>query len=122
MKLRKVYGKFGKPDRFYIDHREVDEAEFEAVCEAERPKYDVSSGDGNRPWSKPIQSDALAVHPKQIKAVMDRNARHGLHIDYNGEDGRPILKDRDQRKRLIQVEREHAIPKLVDHDGGYGDG
>ncbi len=52
---------------------------------------------------KPIRSDALAVHPKQIKQVLARNKRHGLSIPYDRE-GRPVFTDPNQRKKLCKIE------------------
>lgn len=51
----------------------------------------------------PIRSDALAVHPKQIKQVLARNKRHGLTIPYDRE-GRPVFTDPNQRKKLCKIE------------------
>ncbi len=70
---------------------------------------------------KPLASDALAVHPAQIEEVMERNRRHGLYTEYDKE-GRPVLKSRDERRRLMHVESEAMGKKIVDHNGGYGDG
>lgn len=107
-------------ERYYMDAREVTRDEFERAFAEERALLPVVEEDpscqGNRPWSKPILSDALAVHPDQIKDVMERNARHGIHVNYHPDDGRPILPDRDARRRLMRLERCH------DNQGGYGDG
>ena len=51
----------------------------------------------------PLKSDALAVHPKQIAAVKERNKRHGLSIDYDRH-GRPVFTDAGQRKKLMKIE------------------
>lgn len=117
MKFRTV-GLTGR-ERYYIDAREVTREEFERTYQQERSRLPVIDEDpsveGNRPWSRPIHSDALAVHPEQIPEVMDRNARHGLHVHYDN-DGCPVLVSRDQRRRLMKIERCH------DNQGGYGDG
>lgn len=87
-------------------------SEFTRQCELAAEK---TKAEGNRPWSKKIESDALAVHPDQIAEVVERNRKHGLHIHYL-PDGRPVLEDRAQRRRLMKVEGVH------DRRGGYGDG
>lgn len=104
-------------NRFYLYDNgwvQVTKEEFDAAI----PPVDDSVDGlvGNRPWAKPVVSDALAVHPSQIEEVMARNKRHGLEVEYEGEYGRPILRDRDQRRRLLKIERCH------DNNGGYGDG
>lgn len=67
------------------------------------------------PSAWPVLSDALAVHPKQLEQVRERNKRHGLgHIEYL-PDGRPVLKDRGMRRDLMRLEKVH------DKHGGYGD-
>lgn len=97
---------------YYVEGREVSEGEFDAAF----PPREIGSPSGHSTaWSNGLCSDALAVHPKQIAQVMERNKRHGLHVEYDGV-GRPILKDRGQRRDLMRVERCH------DNEGGYGDG
>jgi hypothetical protein len=116
MIAKKIAGTYGKPDRFFIDHVEVTEAEWHRAIEESRP----ASVAGGRPgdsfcgWSRPIASDAMAVHPDQIPEVIERNKRHGILVDYDGE-GRPLLTDREQRRKLMHLEGIH------DKDGGYGD-
>ena len=69
-----------------------------------------------RGWSKPILSDALAVHPSQIPEVMERNKKAGLPpIEYESTYGRPILTSREMRRKLMKVSKVH------DNQGGYGD-
>lgn len=105
----------GDRTRYCLDGVQVSKEEFDlAVPNA--PPAQEGDGMGNRPWAKPILSDALAVHPEQIEEVMERNRERGLEVEYEKEYGRPILKDRDQRRRLMEIEGVH------DRDGGYGDG
>ncbi len=112
--LGKISG-HGAKTRYYLDGKEVTKEEFDlAVPDA--PKAQEGAAPGNRPWTRPILSDALAVHPDQVDEVMARNREHGLEIEYEREFGRPILKDRDQRRRLMKIEGVH------DRNGGYGDG
>ena len=51
----------------------------------------------------PLKSEALAVHSKQIPAVMARNKKHGLNIRYDRM-GRPVFTDAGQRRALMKIE------------------
>lgn len=84
---------------YLIDGQVVSEAEFEVAFPEQvgTPMFGSSSS----AW--PLRSDALAVHTKQIPAVIARNAKHGLHIPYDRA-GRPILADQGQRKALMKIE------------------
>jgi hypothetical protein len=116
MKAKKIAGTFGKPDRYYLDNVEVTQEQWARALEESRPPTVAGGrpGDSFCGWHQPIASDALAVHPDQIPEVMERNRRHGLHVEYDGE-GRPLLVDRKQRRDLMHLEGVH------DKDGGYGD-
>lgn len=119
MKFRQIYDSAGKV-RYRLDHTEVTKEEFDRVFaegKAQLPQVpDDPEYQGNRPWARAIASDALAVHPEQIPEVMERNKKHGLEVEYESEFGRPLLQDRDQRRRLMRIENVH------DKNGGYGDG
>jgi hypothetical protein len=103
----------GDRTKYFLDNRQVSREEFDTAF----PRVQDAQEDapvGNRPWTRAIASDALAVHPSQLDEVRERNRKQGLEVDY-APDGRPLLKDRDQRKRLLRIEGVH------DRDGGYGD-
>jgi len=70
--------------------------------------------EGNRPWSRAIKSDAMSVHPSQVKEAMEHCRKMGVPTDYT-EDGRPILRDRNHRARFMRANQ------FFDKDGGYGD-
>lgn len=53
--------------------------------------------------AKPLKSEALAVHRKQIAAVKARNKRHGINVDYDRL-GRPVFTDAGQRRALMKLE------------------
>ena len=72
------------------------------------------AGRGNRPWTQAISSDAMAVHPQDIKAAMEFDRKHGCSVEYD-KHGRPKLTDRNLRARYM---RAHG---KFDRDGGYGD-
>lgn len=97
---------------YYLDGKEVTEAEYEAVYPPAESVAGVMFGG----WTKPLLSDALAVHPSQVKEAEERNARRGCSVTYRADDGRAIIPDRGERKRLLKIEGLH------DRSGGYGDG
>jgi hypothetical protein len=72
------------------------------------------AGNGNRPWSKPLASEALAVNPKQIKEAVEDARVKGVPTDFDGA-GRPLFRDRKHRRQYMQVYG------FYDRDGGYGD-
>lgn len=54
--------------------------------------------------AKPLKSDALAVHPRQIEAAIARNKRHGLTSLRYDRRGRPVFTDSGQRRALMKIE------------------
>lgn len=60
---------------------------------------------GKAGW--PIQSEALAVHPTQVKAMSERCRREGVRTEFNATTGAPILTDKVHRKRYLKMERCH---------------
>lgn len=69
---------------------------------------------GNRPWSRGQKSVALAVHPSQVKEATEDATAKGVPTDFT-EDGRPVFRDRDHRRRY------HKAYGFYDRDAGYGD-
>jgi len=63
---------------------------------------------------KPIKSDALAVHPAQVKEAEADAKKKGVPVEFM-KDGRPVFTSRSQRKRYMQ------IYGFFDRAGGYGD-
>lgn len=56
-----------------------------------------------KPWARPVLSRALKVRPCQVEAARERNKKHGCNVDYL-PDGRPIITDANQRRRLMKIE------------------
>jgi len=101
----------GAKQTYWIDGRQVSKRAFKRAF----PDKSLAGGqDCITAWKKPVLSDGLAVHPRQIPAAIERNRRHGVHVDYHS-DGRPILRQRGERRALLRIEKAH------DNDGGYGD-
>ncbi len=110
MKLKSTYHRNGTVSH-EIDGLPATQEEVDAAFPPKRIGVPLQS-QTSAAW--PIKSDALAVHPRQIKKVMERNRKHGLHVEY-AKDGRPILADRGQRRELMKIEGAH------DQQGGFGD-
>ena len=110
MRGRITYSRVGQR-RFFIDAREVTEAEFTGAF----PPKPLGVPFAVSPTCWPMVSDALAVHPKQIAAAEARNKRHGVNVVYEPKSGRAILPDRNERRKLLRLETFH------DNDAGYGD-
>ena len=68
--------------------------------------------------TRPLKSDALAVHTSQIPAVVARNKKHGLSIRYDRA-GRPVFTDAAQRKKLMKIESEVTGTRIVDRKSYY---
>ena len=62
----------------------------------------------------PMESWALAVHPKQVGEANARAKRHGINVVYK-KNGSVHIPDRAERKKLLRLEGFH------DNNGGYGD-
>lgn len=96
---------------YFLEGREVTEEEYRKVYPLDPGVPMISAG-----WSRPMLSDALAVHPSQVQEATARNAKRGCSVTYRTDDGRAIVPDRGERKKLLKIEGFH------DRDGGYGDG
>lgn len=87
-----------KDDGYYIDGHKVTKAAFDKAF----PPKPIRSGDDIAiGWHKAIESDALAVHPRQIPEAMARDKAHGLNIEYL-PDGRPKLTSQQQKREMCR--------------------
>lgn len=62
----------------------------------------------------PMHSEAMAVHPSQIRDQQKVLAKSGVKCDFDRE-GRPILTSQHHRKQVAEA------MGLYDRNGGYGD-
>jgi hypothetical protein len=62
----------------------------------------------------PFYSDALAVHPSQIKDAVKFYKSRGISVEFS-KDGRPKMNDRNHRARILRARG------LFDRNAGYGD-
>ncbi len=95
-------------EKYYIDGREVSKAEFDEAFP------DIGAGVNSPCHFKPIVSDALAVHPKQVQEATEDAKRKGVPTEFL-PDGRPILRTRGHRRAYLRAYGFH------DRNGGYGD-
>jgi hypothetical protein len=113
-----IQGHGDKAKYFLVDgilKREVSKEEFDAAQEAERPKApDGTFGDSLRGF-KPLASNALAVHPKQVKEARELAASRGVPTEFT-VGGQPVFTSRQHRKDYMQ-----RVRGSFDQDGGYGD-
>lgn len=117
MKGKIIYGRHGIKT-YFVDGKMVTE---EVFRKAFPPQPMAANGRCSLVgWSKPLVNDALAVHPTQIAEAMERNAKRGLHVQYNA-DGCPILTSQEERRQLIEIENTCIPGGVRDNNGGYGD-
>lgn len=114
MKTRHVFGSSGKPDRFYLEGKcgsweECTREEYEAAC----PSQPIGDGSGLIGW-KPLASDALKVHPKQIAKAREDAEKKGVPTDFM-PDGRPVFRSRQHRASYMKAYG------FFDRNAGYGD-
>jgi len=94
----------------FLDGQEVTQEEYEKRY----PPPEKCSGPSSFIAWKPLESDALAVHPSQIKEAMEMAQARGVPTSFT-PDGRPILTSRSHRKAYMQA---HGF---FDRDAGYSD-
>lgn len=63
----------------------------------------------------PMWSDALGVHPGQIKEAQADAAKHGVSIEFHPKTGQARLTDIPHRSKYMKVR------KMFDRDAGYRD-
>ncbi len=89
--------------------------EFAAAFPDQPLDFSQGSFGSETTWKHPVESDGLAVHPKLIKQAEEICAKNGVPTDFTTLRGRPILKNRAQRRQVLKVFKFH------DNQGGYGD-
>jgi hypothetical protein len=72
------------------------------------------SGFKDLPGIYPMFSDAAAVHPSQVEAVIAFGKKRGVNLEF-APDGRAIFRDRMHRRASCEARG------LADNDGGYRD-
>lgn len=102
----------GKPDRWYIDNKEVTEAEYNQAFPYK--PLDLSGNMGLCGWT-PIVSEAMCYHPKQVAEAREFYKKKGINVEIRPT-GHVVFATRQQRREVLRVNGIH------DNQGGYGDG
>ena len=102
---------------YFVGDKEVSKAEYDAAFPSKLASLLEGDGEmlaGGTKTCWPMRSEALACHPNQIPAIMERDRKHGVPTRRD-KVGRPILTSRGHRRALMRLEKMH------DKHGGYGD-
>ena len=103
----------GAKTRYLIDYKEVTKEIFDAAF-PDKPITEGSDLLVSADWKKPVKSDALAVHPKQVKEAREDAAKKGVPVEFL-PDGRPVFRNRQERKQYMNAYG------FFDKDAGYSD-
>jgi len=101
--------------KYYLDGREVSKGEFDR----EIPDKSLSDGDFGAATGRSTQSklsDALAVHPDQVREASEDARMRGVPTEFH-EDGRMVVRSRAHQKAYLKAYGSRWFNK----DGGYGD-
>lgn len=107
---------YGNPVRYFVNDKEVTKDEYDAAFPSKLADL-FASGEtlaAHQSSCWPMKSEAMACHPDQIPAIMERDRKAGVPTQRDRA-GRPILTSRAHRRALMRVEGYH------DNNGGYGD-
>lgn len=110
MKSKIVYTSRG--EEYYVEGQRVSKKKFDSLVLTKPLGVAMLAGNTSECW--PMKSDALAIHPSQIKAVMEHDRKHGIATEYDPKDGRCIIKDQGQYRDLLKLRKMHQ------NNGGYG--
>lgn len=103
----------GAKTRYLIDYKEVTKEVFEAAF-PDKPITEGSDLLVSADWKKPILSDSLAVHAKQVREAQELADKRGVPTEFM-VDGRPVFRSRKHRAEYC---RTHGF---FDRDAGYSD-
>lgn len=118
MRLRHVFGRAGKPDRYYANDGpcgtdvEITREEYEKRLP---PAQDSSPGPSSLIGWKTLTSDAAAVHPKQVKEVRELFRARGIAGAVVKDNGQIEFTSRSGRNDVLRAFN------MRDNNAGYGD-
>lgn len=105
-------GEYVETQVFYLDNKEVTEAEFRAAF-PDAPLTEVKAPlRKGRGW--PLISDALGVHCSQVAEATESAKAKGVPTEFTPA-GQPIFTSREHRKQYCRAYG------FFDRNGGYGD-
>lgn len=111
--MRGVIRGFGAKANYWIDGREVTKDAFDRAFPPVKEEPGEHAG-SSLVGFKPIQSEALAVHPRQVAGAREDAIKKGVPTDFL-PDGRPVLRTRQHRAEYLRAYG------FFDRDAGYGD-
>jgi hypothetical protein len=79
--------------------------ERERQLQAYRELHDATSPPealGNRPWTQPVHSDALAVHIDQVAEAREQARRLGVPVEFDRV-GRPVFTSAHQFRQYVKA-------------------
>ena len=99
-KLNMATAEFEDVPIYLLDGKEVSREEFEI----EFPLQPIIVGEPYKPCHfVPIESEALAYHPKQIEEAKAYFKKIGIGDTQINSKGQPILRDRQHRRRVLRA-------------------
>jgi hypothetical protein len=113
MRTRIIYGRRPGDERYFIEDRQVAKAEFDKVTRS-KLKDVLGKAPATQNFSRPLELDALGVHPEQVEAAMARDRRHGLAIEYT-KDGTPLVRSEQEKRDYMRVVSGDG-PRIFDKD------
>jgi hypothetical protein len=114
LRTRIIYGRRPGEERYFIEDREVTKAEFHKAGTRHSIKEILGRTVATQNFSRPLELDALGVHPNQVPAAMARDRRHGMAIEYT-KDGTPLVKSEQEKRDYMRVVAGDG-PRIFDRD------
>lgn len=112
-----VRGASGK-EKYFIDKKQVTQEEFDRAWAEEKARLpalgQIETGTpdnpatmGNRPWSRPILSQALQYHPRQVDEARSHFKSVGLDPEKVRNDGRVEMGDIGAKREILKRLKMH---------------
>lgn len=81
----------------------VEKFHAEQLAAYERLADEAGEAAGNRPWTRELVSEALAVNPRDVERANARAKRHGINVTYDRK-GFVHIPNRNERRKLLKLE------------------
>jgi hypothetical protein len=96
----------GARARYYVDGKQVTKEEHDRAMQegqAALPQVEPDPElDGNRPWSRPVLSQALAYHARQVPEAREHFRKLGLDPEKVRNDGRVEMSDLGGKRQILK--------------------
>ena len=97
-------GEWVTTPEYLLDGQVVSKETFDAAFPDR--EMDAGFGVGSLHSGWPIKSDAMGVHPKQIKEAAEHARKRGVPTDFD-KSGRPLFRDRSHQRAYLKTQRCH---------------